>query len=53
MKTYFYLAKNYQGLMKSGLASGIRAFDAYSKVAKLVTNRSDDVYVVVKFELVE
>lgn len=53
MSNYFYLAKNRQGLLKSGVISGSSAFDAYSKASNIVTKWSDDIYVIVKLEKVE
>lgn len=53
MNNYFYLAKNRQGLLKSGVISGVSAFDAYSKASKVVSKWSDDIYVIVKLERIE
>lgn len=53
LNNYFYLAKNRQGLLKSGVISAGSALAAYSKAERVVTSWSDDIYVIVKLERIE
>lgn len=53
MKCYFFVAKNREGLIKSGVIKATSAFDAYSTAYTGVNIRSDDKYELIKLEVVE